>query len=176
MLSSFPYFALKLYCFLVIRLLVCVCIFFPYLLIEFFFRCFGKSCFVCIIWSCLDILFVFLLSPLPSAIFPRIVCFNCCVAFSFSSQHIPGIFPSLIFFVCCHRFFYLCFQFNYHLFLFEFFTPVLGDSFHGSLSDSKSAQVSRTLLSILTDRNNAVVWMVSTRPVISKSSSLEPIL
>ena len=33
--------------------------------------------------------------------------------------------------------------------------------FHGSLSVSKSPKVSRTLLSILTDLNNAVVWMVS---------------
>ena len=43
--------------------------------------------------------------------------------------------------------------------------------FHWSLSDSKSPQVSRTLLSILTVLNNAVVWMVSTRPPTSKSSS-----
>ena len=42
--------------------------------------------------------------------------------------------------------------------------------FHRSLSDSKSPQVSRALLSILADLNNAVVWMVSTRPFISKSS------
>ena len=39
-----------------------------------------------------------------------------------------------------------------------------------SLSDSKS-QASRTLLSILANLNNAVVWMVSTCPLISKSSS-----
>ena len=37
------------------------------------------------------------------------------------------------------------------------------------LSDSKSPQVSRTLLSILADLNNAVVWIVSIRPLISKS-------
>ena len=43
--------------------------------------------------------------------------------------------------------------------------------FHWSLSDSKSPQVSRTLLSILADLNNAVVWMVSTRPSIFKSSN-----
>ena len=42
--------------------------------------------------------------------------------------------------------------------------------FHWSLSDSKSSQVSRTLLSILTVYNNAVVWMVCTRPPTSKSS------
>ena len=43
--------------------------------------------------------------------------------------------------------------------------------FHWSLSDSKSSQVSTTLLSLLDDLNNAVVWMVSPRPPISKSSS-----
>ena len=43
--------------------------------------------------------------------------------------------------------------------------------FHWNLSDSKSPQVSRTLLSILAVLNNAVVWMVSTRPQTSKSSS-----
>ena len=37
------------------------------------------------------------------------------------------------------------------------------------MSDSKSPQVSRTFLSIL---NNAVVWMVSIRPLLSKSSSI----
>ena len=36
--------------------------------------------------------------------------------------------------------------------------------FHWSLRDK-----SKTLLSILADLNNAVVWMVSTRPLISKS-------
>ena len=40
--------------------------------------------------------------------------------------------------------------------------------FRKSFSDSKSPQVSRTFLSILADPNNAVVWMVSTRPLISK--------
>ena len=43
--------------------------------------------------------------------------------------------------------------------------------FHWSLSDSKFPQVSRTLLSILAVLNNAVIWMVSTRPPTSKSSS-----
>ena len=40
--------------------------------------------------------------------------------------------------------------------------------FHWSLRDSKSPLVSRILLCILADFNNAVVWMVSTRPLISK--------
>ena len=42
--------------------------------------------------------------------------------------------------------------------------------FHWSLRDSKSPQVSRTRLSILAVLSNAVVWIVSTRPPISKSS------
>ena len=43
--------------------------------------------------------------------------------------------------------------------------------FHWSLNYSKSPQVSRTRLCILADLNNAVVWMVSTRLSVSKSSS-----
>ena len=43
--------------------------------------------------------------------------------------------------------------------------------FHWSLSDSKSPKGSRTLLSILAVLNNVVVWMVSTSPPTSKSSS-----
>ena len=39
------------------------------------------------------------------------------------------------------------------------------------LSDSKFPQVYRILLSIQADLNNAVVWIVSTCPLISKSSS-----
>ena len=42
--------------------------------------------------------------------------------------------------------------------------------FHWILSDSKSPQVSRTLLSILADLSKVVVWIVSNRPLIYKSS------
>ena len=41
---------------------------------------------------------------------------------------------------------------------------------HWCLSDSKSPQVSRTRLRILAVLSNAVVWIVSTCPPISKSS------
>ena len=41
---------------------------------------------------------------------------------------------------------------------------------HGSLSDSKSPQVSRTCLWILAVLSNAVIWIVSTRLPTSKSS------
>ena len=44
-------------------------------------------------------------------------------------------------------------------------------NFHLNLSDSKFHQISRTLLSILTDLNIFVVWMIPIRPPISNSSS-----
>ena len=48
-----------------------------------------------------------------------------------------------------------------------FFTTVFADG----LSDNKSSQVSMTLLSIQTDHNNPVVWMISTGALISNYSS-----
>ena len=56
----------------------------------------------------------------------------------------------------------------------EFFIPAFDDGFHRSLIDSKSPQVSRILLSILTGLCNAVEWMVSARPRISNHSSPFP--
>ena len=53
----------------------------------------------------------------------------------------------------------------------EFFTSALADGLSWSLSDNKSPQVSRTLLSILSVLYNVVVWIVSTRPPTSKSTS-----
>ena len=54
----------------------------------------------------------------------------------------------------------------------ELFTSVLADGFfYWSLSESKSPQISRTILSIQAILNNAVVWMVSTRPQTAMSSS-----
>ena len=44
--------------------------------------------------------------------------------------------------------------------------------FHWILSDFKSLQVSRILLGILSNLINSAFWMVSPRPVISKSSTL----
>ena len=44
--------------------------------------------------------------------------------------------------------------------------------FHWILSECKSPQVPWTLLSILASLNNAVNWMVSNLPLISKSPSL----
>ena len=59
----------------------------------------------------------------------------------------------------------------YHFYSFENFSCQLYlEVFHWSLSDSKSPQVSRILLSILANLHNAVVWFVSTCPLIYKSS------
>ena len=58
------------------------------------------------------------------------------------------------------------------LFIWEIFTIELADGvFFWILSESKTPQVSTTLLSILADLNNAVDGWVSTCPLISKSSS-----
>ena len=43
--------------------------------------------------------------------------------------------------------------------------------FQWRLRDNKSPQVSRTFLSILADLNNAIIWIVSTHPLIPKSST-----
>ena len=66
--------------------------------------------------------------------------------------------------------------FNYYFYFYYFFTHLRVFQrwlivYHWSLSDSKFPQVSRTLLSIPADLNNAVVWMVSKCPLVSKSFS-----
>ena len=50
--------------------------------------------------------------------------------------------------------------------------------FYWSMSERKSPQVSMNLLKILSDFNKAVVWVVSTRHLISKSSNpvINPLL
>ena len=40
---------------------------------KFFFRCFGMSCFVCIVLAFVDISSIFLLSPVLSVLFPQVV-------------------------------------------------------------------------------------------------------
>ena len=60
--------------------------------------------------------------------------------------------------------------YNYHYYSLEFSHQRKLMVFYRRLSDSKSPQVFRTILSILAIFNNAVVWMVSTWPPTSKSS------
>ena len=54
---------------------------------------------------------------------------------------------------------------------YDFFTPAYADGFHLFLSDSKSPQVSQTLLNILVDLNSAVVWIVFACPPVCNASS-----
>ena len=62
---------------------------------------------------------------------------------------------------------YSHYYYHYHSFSHQLTLMV----FHWSLSDRESPQVSRTLLSILAVLNNTIVWMVTTRPPTSRSSS-----
>ena len=73
----------------------------------------------------------------------------------------------------CHLF-YVLLQFinsigSYFTLTRVFLTSVYLMVFYRSLSDNKSPQKSRTLLRILADLNNAVVWISAARPLISSS-------
>ena len=57
------------------------------------------------------------------------------------------------------------------LLLWKLFVSPSADGLSVCLIDSKSPRFFRTLFSILIDFSNAVVWMVSSRPLISKPSS-----
>ena len=61
-------------------------------------------------------------------------------------------------------------HYSYYYSLWVFHTSINEWSFSG-LSDNKPFQVSRTLLNILVNLNNAVIWMVLTLPLISNSLS-----
>ena len=73
----------------------------------------------------------------------------------------PSLFPDYYYY---YYYYYCCYYYYYSLRVFH-----LGISWR-SFSDVW-VTVSRTFLSILADINNVVVWMVSTSPLISKSSS-----
>ena len=73
--------------------------------------------------------------------------------------------PHIVIIVSCG-----CNQSTLLLFTLMFFTSAPAGGFQWSLRDSRSPQVSRTLLSILAVLNNAVIWIVSTSPPTSKSS------
>ena len=70
-------------------------------------------------------------------------------------------------------FFIFSFISNYHNYYYYcYFHMRFNGQFFTGLIDVKVPKVTRTLQSILADLNNAVVWMVSTHPLISNSSSL----
>ena len=78
------------------------------------------------------------------------------------------IYSLNIFFYSCRNYYYY-YYYYYYYFLF-FFTPALADGFPLQFEWQEIPYITRTLLSILTDLNNAIVWMAYTCPLISKSS------
>ena len=64
------------------------------------------------------------------------------------------------------------YSYNNYYYSGELFTPALAGVFHWNLSNSKAPQVTKTLLRILADLNNAAVGIVSRLLLISISSSL----
>ena len=115
--------------------------------------------------------------------------FACIVKFMFLAQfsvdHLPRLLVSVLIFLLC-KFTYekfhkytnywrpgkTCCHSNLIICLACFSHQRLLMVFHWRLSDSKFPQVSRTLLSIPADHSNVVVWMVSTRPLVSKLFNL----
>ena len=73
MFSWLPHFDPKMFCFPCIRFMVCLRAITLFLWVQFVLLVFGMFCFICIVLSYLDIFVVFLLSPVHSAFFPRIV-------------------------------------------------------------------------------------------------------
>ena len=130
MFSSLPYFAPKLFCFLVTRLLMSSCIL--DLLASRIFSLFWNV-FFCLYRFILS-RYLFSLSSFASTFWfissSCIVYFACYVAFLFSSKHIPAFFLCLIIFTCCRRFLFCVSSLISHpdfVFLFMFFweTPIL---------------------------------------------------
>ena len=81
---------------------------------RIFFRCFGKSCFVCIVLPFVDISLIFLFLLALFGLFPYVVLlFFSCVACSFLFLLISAHFIFFIILACFRRFFYLRFQSNF---------------------------------------------------------------
>ena len=79
------------------------CHLFP-LVDRIFFRCFGMSCFFCIVLPFVDIYLIFLISPV---LFSSCFVIFSCVAFSFLSLHVPASFLCFII-LSCFRWFFIC--------------------------------------------------------------------
>ena len=102
MFPTFPYFTQKLFCFLVICLLVCLRPFFPNLLVEFFFVVLEHPVLsVFFLKSCLDMFLFFFLSPVSSGLFPRVILFVLlALLYAFRSKLFQRS-SSVIIFACC---------------------------------------------------------------------------
>ena len=89
-----------LFCFFCFQLLKYLRAFSPYLQVKFYFVVFGTSCFVCIVWSCLGILLVFLFRQF-LLIYILKLYYLSCLAFLFSTKHTIVFFLCLSLFACC---------------------------------------------------------------------------
>ena len=61
-------------------------------------------------------------------------------------------------------------DYTYYLLLWGLFTPTLAEDLPRRFEWQQVSSISRTLLSILADLINAIVWMISTFPLINNSS------
>ena len=119
MFSWLPYFSAKLIPFSCIRLLVCVPVISPLLLVEFPFVVLKYPILSDFFLPFLYIFLIYLLS----GSFPQVVLlFIFCVAFSFLSLHVLPFFLCFIILVCFRRFFYLRFQSNFPSRIWFFFS------------------------------------------------------
>ena len=82
----------------------CSYVFAPFSVCRIFFRCFGMSCFVCIVWSYLCIFLVFVLSTVPSDLSFRILSFALIVLLCSFRPNIFPRFSSVSIFTCCWSF------------------------------------------------------------------------
>ena len=107
-----------------------------------------------VIWSNFSFLHKSLLITFPTQL--------CLILYSFCTNLLHSLVSLLS--PCNVHFLFCC---TLSLYFFQvFLTSVELIVFHWTLSDIKSPQVSRTLLSILANINNAVIWMVLILPPI----------
>ena len=157
--SSFFFFSFFIYLFFLlniirsghlaeIRLSVCMSKSHRSLCVPFSRTGAGLCIYHLLVWSNLNSLHITQLITLPTQ--------SCLVLYSFCANLLHIIIIIIIIII---------------LLIWAFFVPVLAEGF---LLESEWQQVSssvQALLSFLTDLNNAVAWMVSSHPHISKSSS-----
>ena len=135
------------------------------------------SSFVVIVLSSLSIFLVFLLSSVPSGLFPWVILFVLLLELGFSFCLYMFQRSSILSFLLVAVDFLSAFPVEFptqvllllslSLLLFEFFILASADGF----SLEFEWQHVSSILSILADLNNPVVWVVSTHPLISKSPS-----
>ena len=63
---------------------------------KIFFRCFGKSCFVCIVLIFVDISLIFILSPALSGLLPQVVLFFLVLPVPFFPAYLAPLFSFII--------------------------------------------------------------------------------